>query len=295
MNSSSSTITPLIGNSSHIKEIELLCKTVSSNNASVLLTGERGCGKRLIARTIHYNIAKNFTTFFEINAKSFSDEEVKASLNQLKHFVGFGQRITLFVCFLNELSKESQKEFFEILQFSKRTNLNLKVISSIEINPDKLTSEYAFNSELYYQLNAVVINVLPLRQRKEDILPIAQYYLKTFSQKSGYAFSDFTESAKVDMQNNFWTGNADELINSVQRGFIVGHLPLINSEDLGIGSNSALDIESKSLKEAVDSFKKDYVTKVLQENGWNQTKTARILGIQRTYVIRLINELQIRR
>ena len=187
-------------------------------------------------------------------------------------------------------------------QLSKVTRINISRLMDEAVedltdkyNLDELVNTGNFSSELYYQLNAVVINVLPLRQRKEDIIPIANYYLNSFNQKSGYAFTDFTESAKEEMENYFWTGNADELINSIQRGFIVGKVPLINSEDLGIGIAAASDTETKTLKEALDAFKKDYVTKVLQENGWNQTKTAKILGIQRTYVIRLINELQIRK
>lgn len=293
--SANSVVTPLIGVSSHIKEIELLSKTVSQNNASVLLVGERGTGKRLIARNIHYFAAGNFSTFFEINCKSFSEDEIKRVFHELKHFIGFDKRISLFVSSINELSKELQQAFLDTIKSAKSSNINLKIICSLENNIDELVNTGNFSSDLYYQLNAVVINVLPLRQRKEDIIPIANYYLNSFNQKSGYAFTDFTESAKEEMENYFWTGNADELINSIQRGFIVGKVPLINSEDLGIGIAAASDTETKTLKEALDAFKKDYVTKVLQENGWNQTKTAKILGIQRTYVIRLINELQIRK
>lgn len=288
-------LTPLIGVSSHIKEIELLIKTVSQNNASVLLIGERGTGKRLIARNIHYLGAGNFSTFFEINCKSFSEEDIKRVLSELKHFIGFDKRITLFVGSVNELSLGLQQFFLDSIKSAKIANINLKIVCSSELNLDELVSAGNFNSELYYQLNAVILNVLPLRQRKEDIVPIAEYYLKNFNQKSGYAFTDFTDNAKADLEKNFWVGNTDELINSIQRGFIVGKVPYINSEDLGIGVTAASDSETKTLKEAVDAFKKDYVTKVLQENDWNQTKTARILGIQRTYVIRLINELQIRK
>ena len=105
------------------------------------------------------------------------------------------------------------------------------------------------------------------------------------------------------MLNHFWLGNADELINSVQRAFIVGQEPVIKAVDLGLESEASVEnfspieteLDDKSLKSAVDLFKKEYVTKILEENGWNQTKTAQILGIQRTYVIRLMNELNIRK
>lgn len=293
--SAKNNLVPLVGESNHLKEIDLLIKTVSLNNASILLNGERGTGKRLIAKKIHSLATENFSTFFEINCKSFSDEQIKRVFADLRHFYSFNQRITLFVNFVNELSTELQEVFLETLKSAKNSKLNLKVVCSMECEIDELLKKGTFNAELFYQLNAVVINVLPLRQRKEDIIPIAEYYLKSFSQKSGLKFSDFTPSAKIDMQEFFWKANADELINAIQRGFLVGTEPFITSEDLGIGVSKVDNSNNMTLKDAVDSFKKEYITKVLQENGWNQTKTAKILGIQRTYVIRLMNELQIRK
>ena len=145
---------------------------------------------------------------------------------------------------------------------------------------------------------------MPLRQRREDILPSAQSYLTSFSKKSGLKFTSFSEGAQKALIEHFWQGNADELINAVQRAFIVGQPPVISETDLGLiqpGLTSAVNEtvdgmgEDKSLKTAIDSFKKEYLTKVLEENDWNQTKTAAVLGIQRTYVIRLMNELHIRR
>ena len=126
-----------------------------------------------------------------------------------------------------------------------------------------------------------------------------------FSKKSGLKFTSFSEGAKKAMLENFWQGNADELINAVQRAFIVGKPPVINESDLGLASGTpALDetVEAvgkadgdKSLKTAVDAFKREYIIRILSENGWNQTKAATVLGIQRTYVIRLMNELHIDR
>jgi len=178
----------------------------------------------------------------------------------------------------------------------------IKLITSTEVSLDNRVSEGKFSSELYYRLNAVVLNVIPLRQRKEDILPIADSCMKTFSKKSGYGFTQFSESAITALENNFWVGNVDELFNAIQRAFIVGNPPVIKSSDLGFTAEDSaiknvteVDLQDKSLKNALDSFKREYLIKILEENGWNQTKTARVLGIQRTYVIRLMNELQIRR
>lgn len=290
------------GASGFSKEIEALIPTLSKNNASVLLIGERGTGKRFIAQHIHYSVAKNLGYFYEVNCKSFTEDQVKVALDAVDKLISFDQRITLFVCFVDELSYELQKLFLDLINKSVKKGMNLKIICSTEYSLEEKVAEGRFLSELYYRLNAVVLNILPLRQRKEDIVPIARNYLNSFSKKSGYAFSDFSGSAVQAMVNHFWIGNIDELINSVQRAFIVGNPPLINTVDLGLEvENPVVDsvvetsLDDKSLKNAVDLFKKQYVTKILEENGWNQTKTAKILGIQRTYVIRLMNELQIRK
>lgn len=295
-------ITPFVGESSFTQEIRKLIQTLSQNNASVLLIGERGTGKRLIAQHIHFSIAKDFGYFFEINCKSFTKEQMFVAFETVEKLVSFEQRITFFIGSIEDLNLEMQKYLLELINKSARNTSNLKIISSTETSLEERVLNGSFLSELFYKINAVVLNILPLRQRKEDIIPIAQNYLLNFSTKSGLKFNCFSESAKNAMVNHFWKGNADELINAVQRAFIVGEPSVINETDLGFVNNTAVvqnvvekETDDRTLKTAVDLFKKEYITKILEENGWNQTKTAKILGIQRTYVIKLINELDIRK
>lgn len=295
-------VTPFVGESSFTREIKKLIQTLSQNNASVLLIGERGTGKRLIAQHIHYSIAKSFGYFFEINCKSFNKEQILVAFETVNKLITYDQRITLFVSNVDDLSFDLQNTFLEFINKTTQKGLNLKIICSTENILEDKVSNNQFLSTLYHKINAVVLNILPLRLRKEDIIPIAENYLLNFTKKSGLKFESFSENAKANMLNHFWIGNADELINAVQRAFIVGKEPIINSTDLGFNDENTTKQElinqpddDKTLKTAVDLFKKEYVTKVLEENGWNQTKAAKILGIQRTYVIRLINELQIRK
>lgn len=295
-------ISPFVGESPFTKEIKTLIQTLSANNASVLLIGERGSGKRFIAQHIHYSIAKDFGYFFEINCKSFTKDQIFVAFDTVSRIIAYDQRITLFISSVDEMPVAVQKTFLELIEKAADKGMNLKIICSIEKPIEEKIESGDFLSALFCKINAVTLNVLPLRQRKEDIVPIAQNYLENFAKKSGIGFERFSESAKTAMLNSFWIGNADELINSVQRAFIVGKPPVINNADLGLDDEKAVmhsvidsEVDDKTLKTAVDMFKKEYITKVLEENGWNQTKTAKILGIQRTYVIRLINELQIRR
>lgn len=295
-------LVPFAGLSNFANQMRDLIENLSKDNASVLLIGERGTGKRLISQQIHYKAAGNFGYFFEINCKSFEKQQIIEAFSAVENLIALNQKITLFVSFVDELSYEMQQFFKTFLQKTVKKSLNIKIICSVENSLEEKVSRGYFLPDLYYKLNSVVLNVLPLRQRKEDIIPIAQTYLKSFSKKSGYKFTEFSDDAKKAMENSTWSGNADELINAVQRAFIVGNPPVINSSDLGIFSSRNFfddynqnDNESKTLKIAVETFKKEYVKKVLEENGWNQTKTAKVLGIQRTYVIKLINELNIQK
>lgn len=295
-------VTDFVGNSSFTKEMKAIINNLSQNSASVLLIGERGTGKRLIAQHIHFSIAKSFGYFFEINCLSYTQEQILVAFETVKKLIQFDQRITLFVNFVDEMTVEVQKSFLELINETTQKGMNLKIICSTEKSFEGKVSEGLFIADLFYKINAVTLNVLPLRQRKEDIIPIAENYLKAFRKKSGLKFESFSENAQEAMLNHFWIGNADELINAVQRAFIVGNPPLIRDDDLGFSNDNAVvqniiggNINDRTLKTAIDVFKKEYITKVLEECGWNQTKAAKILGIQRTYVIRLINELQIRK
>ena len=295
-------VTPFAGQSSFAKEISTLVQTLSGNNASVLLIGEKGSGRRLIAQHIHSN---STGYFFEINCRSFTEAQVVDSFENVSRMISYGQRITLFVSVADALNKTMQTAFLEMIKKTAEKNLSLKIICAADRPLENLVSSGDFSSELYVRLSTVVLNVPPLRQRKEDIIPIAQAYLSRFSRKSGLGFTEFSEGAKAAMLDYFWQGNTDELINAVQRAFIVGRPPVINESDLGfmLGTPAVgetveavgKDGGDKTLKTAVDAFKREYIIRILSENGWNQTKAAAVLGIQRTYVIRLMNELHIDR
>ena len=296
-------VTPFAGQSPFAKETDTLVQTLSKNKASVLMIGERGTGKRLLAQHIHFSSAGNLGYFFEINCRSFTEAQILAAFESVSHLVTYEQNITLFVSFIDMLTISLQKAFLELIKRLSEKNLNFRIISSVEKTLEEAVAAGAFFSDLYCRINSVVLNILPLRQRREDIMPIAESYLQSFSQKSGLKFTSFSEGAQKALQSQFWHGNADELINAVQRAFIVGQPPLISESDLGLSFNTSASLvnetmenigEDKSLKTAIDSFKKEYLIKILEENNWNQTKTAAVLGIQRTYVIRLMNELHIR-
>ena len=290
----------LAGESRFIEELKKISLVLCKNNASVLLKGERGTGKRQFAFLVHLQGKNNPEDFFEHNCSVYSEHETERFLelvSKLPSFDFLGK--TIFISNADKLSAGLQEKLLVLLRSIREERRNIRFIFSTEVNIEDKIEQGLFSQDLYSVISSVPVNMIPLRQRKDDILPIANYYFAKLSTVSGVGFKGFSEEALEVMKDYFWPGNIAELRNAVERAFIVGEPPYIKTSDMAIGSGDSIPSvetgEDKSLKTAVNAFKKSYVTKILEENNWNQTKAAKVLGIQRTYVIRLIDELQIRK
>ena len=290
----------LAGESQFVAELKKISLVLCKNKASVLLKGERGTGKRQFALLVHLQGKNNPEDFFEHNCRVYSEHETGRFFDlvmQLPSFDFLGK--TIFISNADNLSASLQEKLLILLRTTREEQKNIRFIFSTEINIEDKIEQGLFSNDLYCLMSSVPVNMIPLRQRKDDILPIANYYFAKLSTVSGVGFKGFSEEALEVMKDYFWPGNIAELKNAVERAFIVGQPPYIKTSDMAIGSEGGIPSvetgEDKTLKTAVNAFKKSYVTKILEENKWNQTKTAKVLGIQRTYVIRLIDELQIRK
>ena len=293
-------VNSLAGESQFVAELKKISMVLCKNNASVLLKGEKGTGKRQFALLVHLQGKNNPEDFFEHNCRVYSEHETERFfdlVSQLPSFDFLGK--TIFISNVDNLSAVLQEKLLVLLRATREEQKNLRFIFSTEVNLEDKIEQGLFSNDLYCLMSSVPVNMIPLRQRKDDILPIANYYFAKLSTVSGVGFKGFSEEALEVMKNYFWPGNIAELKNAVERAFIVGEPPYIKTSDMALGSEGGLPSvetgEDKTLKTAVNAFKKAYVTKILEENNWNQTKAAKVLGIQRTYVIRLIDELQIRK
>ena len=293
-------VNSLAGESQFVAELKKISMVLCKNNASVLLKGEKGTGKRQFALLVHLQGKNNPEDFFEHNCRVYSEHETERFfdlVSQLPSFDFLGK--TIFISNVDNLSAVLQEKLLVLLRSTREEQKNLRFIFSTEVNLEDKIEQGVFSNDLYCLMSSVPVNMIPLRQRKDDILPIANYYFAKLSTFSGVGFKGFSEEALEVMKNYFWPGNIAELKNAVERAFIVGEPPYIKTSDMALGSEGGLPSvetgEDKTLKTAVNAFKKAYVTKILEENNWNQTKAAKVLGIQRTYVIRLIDELQIRK
>ena len=300
---------PLTGESQFIEELKKISAVLCKNNASVLLKGEKGTGKRQFAFLVHLQCKNNPEDFFEHNCRVYSEHETARFfelVSQLPSFDFLGK--TIFISQADNLSAELQSKLLLLLKGIREERKNIRFIFSTEVNIEDKIEQGLFMQDLYQLMSTVPVNMIPLRQRKDDIISIANYYFAKLSTVSGVGFKGFSEDALEVMKNYFWPGNIAELKNAVERAFIVGEPPYIKTSDMALGRQdgsssgsaegllgAAEAVQDRTLKSAVNAFKKAYVTKILEENNWNQTKTAKVIGIQRTYVIRLIDELEIRK
>lgn len=289
----------LAGQSAFVQELKKISLVLCKNNACVLLKGEKGTGKRLFAHLVHLQGKNNPEDFFELNCRGYSESEALKFLDLVSQMPSYEfLKKTVFVSCAECMTPAVQEKLIAVLGNIRAERKNIRFIFSTQVNIEDKIEQGLFSKELYCLMSSVPVNMLPLRQRKEDIIPVAAYCLSKLRADTGIAFEGFSEQASAVMQEYFWPGNVAELKNAVERAFVTGEPPFVKTGDLALGAGSPGAEETgtdKSLKSAVNAFKKAYVTKILEENDWNQTKAAKVLGIQRTYVIRLIDELHIRK
>lgn len=286
----------LVGESSFIKELRKIAVRLSGNNVPVLLCGETGTGKTLLAETVYYLTGKNWNNFFTLNSNCLEEKDFISLLEEADK-LSESLEITLFVKNIENTGINLQNKLLELL---KSRNNNIRFIFSTEKNSESLSS---VSENLLFLISSMTVNFLPLRQRPEDILYITSYFFKTLKLKTGIKMEGFAEDCVKEIKTRYWKGNCSELKNALERAFLTGKVPCIYKSDMGFSENSVAEEAvnraktqnngNLPLKDALDTFKKMYLTKILEENNWNQTKTAKILGIQRTYVIKLINDLNI--
>jgi Nif-specific regulatory protein len=172
----------------------------------------------------------------------------------------------------------------------------VRILAATNKDIDEQVQKGEFRRDLYYRLNVVPIEIPPLRRRPEDIPELAHFFLGRFTRGARKQFDGFSQDALQAMLAYSWPGNVRELENCIERACVIGSNKRIEREDIFLKpAHEAAEGESadRNLKNAINVFKANFIRKVLEENDWNQTETSRALAIQRTYLSRLIKELEI--
>jgi len=287
--------------SEEMKNVIKLAERVSSLDTPVLITGPTGVGKELVARYIHEKSQRKNNPFVPIHCAAipetlFESEifgyEKGAFTNAFKskkgkiEIAGSG---TLFFDEIGEIPLNIQVKLLRFLEEKKYNPLgsnefiesDARIISATSKNLKEEIKKGNFREDLYYRLSVVPIEIPPLKDRKEDIIPLVEYYIKFFKKKIPCKIEDFSEEAKKAFLNYDWPGNVRELKNVIERIFVLNsEKSIIELYDLPVELKKREKL-SIPLKESVENFEKEIIESALKETNWNQTKAAKILKTTR--------------
>lgn len=314
-----------------IQDLMVYVKKAAVTNSSVLITGESGVGKELFAEQIYLNSNRVNKPFVRVNCAALSETLMESELfghekgaytsaeSSKKGRFEIADGGTIFLDEVGEIPLHLQPKLLRIIQdkqfervgSAESISVDVRIIAATNRNLEEMVQNGLFREDLFFRLNVLPIRIPPLRARPDDIIPIAESFLKKYSNEYGKRFTGFSESAAEALQGYLWPGNVRELDNTVARACILGTEPIIMKDDFRLSINDScvkqendngntelasviFNGEDKTLKNALNIFKRTYLLKILEECKWNQTKAGKVLGIQRTYVSRLMNELHIR-
>ena len=300
----------IIGQSKALKNIVQQIKEVSDTPAKVLILGDSGTGKELVAHAIHFNSGRKGKAYVKLNCAAIPSELLESELfgHRKGAFTGAvsdrkGKFIeadggTLFLDEIGNMSIQLQAKLLRVLEANEvevigeniPRKIDVRIISATNQNLENLISKGLFREDLYYRLNVVKIIIPPLRERPEDILPLAYHFLKEFS--NSYNKQVLTIKSQVEaLLNNFeWPGNVRQLRNAIEKMVLfnhsgeIGYEEAINALELGHTQTETNQNgeESLQLKNAVHNFERKYILLTLQKHSWKISETANALGIDRS-------------
>ncbi len=301
----------MIGRSTALMNIVQQIKEVSGTPAKVLIVGESGTGKELVARAIHLESPRRGKPYMKLNCAAIPSELLESELfgHRKGSFTGaIADRRGKFVeadggsLFLDEIGNmniQLQAKLLRVLEDNEvepigenvPRRVDIRIISATNQNLEQLISNGTFREDLYYRLNVVKISIPPLRERPEDIIPLAYHFLKEFSNDYNKQVLAIQKQVEKLLLNYEWPGNVRQLRNAVEKMVLFNHSgtieydEAINALDLGhalIDPCSQQDERSHVLKAAVQDFEKKYILATLQEHSWKMIESANALGIDRS-------------
>ena len=309
----------IIGISFPMQKIFEMIEKVADTNATVLITGESGVGKELVARAIHYNSSRKDSPLVVVNCGAIPETLLESELFGYEKgaFTGAtGTRYGRFELahggsmFLDEIGDMSfnlqvkllrvlQEKTFERVGGSKSINVDVRIIAATNRVLDDLVKDGKFREDLYYRLNVVPIHLPPLRERRQDIPLLLNYFLERSNRINGAEIDGCSESAMDVMMNYSYPGNIRELQNLIERVVVLKKKGVIDLEDLPDKiylaeqqEQSHFEIE-KGYDTLVSSFEKNLILQALQETNGVKSKAAQVLSLNRTTLIEKMKRLGI--
>ena len=301
--------TPLIAKSKAMKRIVDIISGIRSSDCNVLLTGESGVGKGLVAKLIHNTGLRKDKPFLSLNCATFTEELLASELfgyergaftgavTSKQGLVEVANNGTLFLDEIAEMSPNLQAKLLKVIEDkeflrvggTRTIRVDVRFIAATNQNIKQLISNGRFREDLYYRLNVMDIHISPLRERREDITPLAKHFLEKYSKKATKKIDGFTTDAMDMLLSYGFPGNVRELENIIERGVILESTSSIRPESLpqSIKLFQVEAIDPNRVK-TIDERNREYAEKVLELAEGNKSKAAELLGISRTSLWRLL-------
>ena len=305
----------MVGDSAKIKQLKEQIKMASQSNSRVLILGESGSGKELVAQLLHENSLRADGPFIEVNCAAIPQELIESELfgHEKGSFTGAFERKkgkfeladngTLFLDEIGDMSLQTQAKVLRVIETqefqrvggSKNIKVDVRIISATNKDLAEEVKKGNFREDLYFRLNVIPIKVPSLRERLEDIPELVDNFLDIFAAEYGQQKKEITEDAVKMLQKHPWPGNIRELKNVLERLVIMTPSKTIAAADMFMPESPGSDYFSFStLRDARDAFEKDFIIKKLDENAWNISKTAEVLDMERSNLHRKIKAYDIK-
>lgn len=311
----------LVGRSPAIRKIEEQIALVAATNATVLIRGESGSGKELVARAVHYSSPRREGPFICLNCAALSETLLESELfgHEKGAFTGATDKKmgkfeaadegTIFLDEIGEMAPNTQAKLLRVLEghpFERvgghaSIRVNVRVVSATNQPLEKALQAGTFRRDLFFRLQVVEIKVPPLRERTSDVPLLAEHFLRRFVQETGRKIRGFTPAAIRKMETYNWPGNVRELRNVVERAVALGRGPTIDAGDIWLSAlefthSAEPDIMGTSfLPISLEELEKRHIEQTLDHTDWNKSQAAAILKIERSTLDRKIKAYQLKR
>jgi two-component system nitrogen regulation response regulator NtrX len=306
----------IIGESPAMRDLSAKIMYVAPTNSRIIIFGENGTGKELVARAIHKNSKRSDKSFVQVNCAAIPDDLIESELfgHEKGSFTGAISRTqgkfeqangaTLFLDEIGDMSLRTQAKVLKAIEEQEFTRIggrepikvDVRIIAATNKDLKKEVEQGRFRDDLFYRLNVIPIYVPSLQQRVEDIPLLVAYFLTKFSVENGAKEKRISQSAMKTLQSYQWPGNVRELKNLIERLVIMVASDTIEPSDLP--SNifehpKSIQSSQMELKKARNEFERDFILQILQANDWNISEAAQKLGIERTNLHRKIRQYKI--
>jgi two-component system nitrogen regulation response regulator NtrX len=309
----------MVGQSPSLVRVTEAVRRAAPTNATVLLLGESGVGKELVARAIHRNSQRSRERFVQVNCAAIPEELIESELfgHEKGSFTGatekqigkFEQadRGTIFLDEVGDMSPKTQAKVLRVLQEgeverlgSARTlKVDVRVIAATNKNLDEEIEKGTFREDLYFRLSVIPIAVPPLRERAEDIPLLVRHFTELFARENNFRPRRFTPAAMDLLQRHRWKGNIRELKNTVERLLIMAAGDAIEASDARdvlrvekapAEAGSVRDATGGTLREFREISERAFLVNKLRENGWNISRTAEVIGTPRSNLYKKLEQ-----